>query len=220
MLTLNSLERRSSGVRGALGLTLVLSLAAGALAQSPNEPTWRFTLREGASVPSTVTLVNRCRERHRFRIEREGADFVAVDLAAEGVNVAPGASREVAVRFDAGGKGTGRYAGALVVACVDCVREPGCSQDRDVFGIEMTVVASEPPALWLTNLPFLYHGWGARTINEAQGEDGGWRRARPSRSAFLAAAPSISRAVRCRPRPVATRRSRTSKRSKSNIARR
>lgn len=129
-------------------LSLMTLLAVAPLqAQGPAPPTWRFTLEPGESVGSTITLVNRCRGEHRFRIRTEQADYVHVALPERGIMLPPRDRRGVEIRFDASRLAPGEYSGALVVQCVDCQQEPGCSQDRETFRFEMSVPAPIPTEL-------------------------------------------------------------------------
>jgi PKD repeat protein len=131
---------RSIGILpAALLLALVPGTGGSADAQEPPSIAWRFSLPSGGFTTSSVTLVNRCRDRHRFRVEKAQAEFASVELPDEGVVIPPSGVVERGVRFDATGLAPEIYRGELVVICTDCFREPGCTQDRESFGIEMTV---------------------------------------------------------------------------------
>ncbi len=90
-----------------------------------------------------MTVRNRCFAGHVFRLEKDRLDFLTFLEPADNIAVAPGAGRQIAVRFDSAGLTPAVYRGQLTVRCLDCLEEPGCTQDRELLGVEMTVLA--PP---------------------------------------------------------------------------
>jgi len=103
---------------------------------------WDAVLRAGVAVDSTVTVVNRCHRRHRFRIDAEDLPFVGFP-AGDAVQVPGGGSMVVPVRFDATDLAAGsEHNGALVVVCETCHREPGCGQDRDRFPAHFSIAGT------------------------------------------------------------------------------
>jgi hypothetical protein len=122
-------------------LLLALLLAAGANSLAGTEPAWRFQLEPGKSVPSSVSVVNRCHAVHSYRISATATPgFVRFRGLVEVGRLPPGKTQKVDLDFISEGLQPGIYRGEVAVSCLDCAAEPRCSQSKDLFGIEMTVV--------------------------------------------------------------------------------
>lgn len=110
------------------------------------EPSWRFTIAQGNRVSTTVTVQNRCAAPHSFRVTAgQGTSFVEFIDPAERVRVPARGTVTLAIRFSAVGADPGLHTGEIIVQCLDCAREPTCTQDREAFAVEMTVASPEPP---------------------------------------------------------------------------
>jgi subtilisin family serine protease len=103
---------------------------------------WRFSVKPNQVVSSNITAENICRHRHRFEIDsRELPPFMR--LAGEpGSNVDPHGQHNFPVKFDSTGLAAGVYEGVVAIKCVTCKRESGCTQDRELLHIYMTVQES------------------------------------------------------------------------------
>jgi len=126
---------RAKAARLLVGLLVVAGTAL-----EGGEPAWRFSLAAGRSIPSSVTAVNRCRETHSFRVSASPAPGFVTFHGPVDVQVAPKGNATVQVEFSAAGLGPGLHRGEIVIKCLDCGAEPGCTQDTQHLEAEMTVL--------------------------------------------------------------------------------
>lgn len=129
---------------------MLLAPAVFAQPQSGSQPggwfEWRFTVKQNQSASSNITAENICRRRHRFEIDSAHLPpFVhlvnesAADVESHSKHIFP-------VKFDSTGLQAGEHQGLVTINCVDCKRENGCTVDRQVLHIFMTVAAETPAA--------------------------------------------------------------------------
>jgi hypothetical protein len=131
-------------------MVAVLVVAGGA-ALAAGESAWRFSLAAGKSISSTVTVVNRCLKPHSFRVSASPTpSFVTFPDAVE-VPVPPKGNHSVPVVFTAAGFDPGVHRAEIVITCLDCGEELGCTQNTQRVGAEMTIIGQptepqQPPA--------------------------------------------------------------------------
>lgn len=126
---------------------VLLSFAALAKAQAGSgEFEWRFTIKLNQVASSNVTADNICRQRHRFEIDTAHLPAFVHLVNESGADVESHAKHAFPVKFDSSGLAAGEYQGLVLINCVDCKRENGCTQDRQTLHIYMTVAADVPPA--------------------------------------------------------------------------
>ena len=106
------------------------------------QPAWTFSLPAGRVTPSTVGGRNFCSRRHRFEVTLEKLPFVRL-LGEPAFKVAPGEVKEIPVEIDTRERAPGDYRGVLTIRCTTCAREPGCTQDRTLVPVHMTVLPAE-----------------------------------------------------------------------------
>jgi hypothetical protein len=123
----------------ALGLLILVSTTQPLTADEVTQGGWRVQVEEGKSTRSALTIKNRCSAPHLFRV-RKSPKFVRFEQPAESVLIQPGSTRQLAARFDASGLKNRVYRETVVVECVDCKKERGCSQDRSDLQVELSVV--------------------------------------------------------------------------------
>jgi hypothetical protein len=110
------------------------------------KPVWEITLEAHRRVPSSVTILNRCKAKHSFEINAPTLPFLKFP-ESNTAQVKGGQTEVVPVLFDTTDMAPGLYSGEFVVLCLSCGKEPACTQDRDTFPVELTVpgaTGSEP----------------------------------------------------------------------------
>ncbi len=118
----------------------ILFLAFPTLAQTAD---WRVSVPSGTNAPSNLELVNQCRNPHSFRAEFQNTPFLTPQGPTE-VQLNGGERRTVPVLFRAVGLMPGNYNGQVIVKCLDCNREPTCTQDTETLRVFLTVIESPP----------------------------------------------------------------------------
>jgi endo-1,3-1,4-beta-glycanase ExoK len=101
-----------------------------------------YELAEGETVTGTVRITNRCKAAHNFRI-REDIKYLSFQESTESIQIAPGAPKPLDVKLDATGVKPKVYEDKLVVECLNCKKEKGCTQDRDIIPVQLTVKANQ-----------------------------------------------------------------------------
>ena len=112
---------------------------------APGEMEWRFTLPRNKTADSTISAENICRGRHEFHLDPVNLPFMQF-LATVDFSVRPRQTHTVPVRFDTTGLAPGLYQGRVNILCTSCRREPGCTQDRSILNVFMTVPGG--PLAW------------------------------------------------------------------------
>lgn len=112
---------------------------------APAEMEWRFTLARNKKADSTISAENICHGTHQFHLEPVNLPFMQF-LAPADFSVAPRKTYTVPVRFDTTGLAPGLYQGRVNILCTSCRREPGCTQDRSILNVFMTVPGG--PTTW------------------------------------------------------------------------
>lgn len=123
----------------------LLAFAALAKAQAGSgEFEWRFTIKLNQVASTNITADNICRQRHHFEIDSAHLPAFVHLMNESSADVESHAKHAFPVQFDSSGLATGEYQGLVLINCVDCKRENGCSQDRQTLHIYMTVAADVP----------------------------------------------------------------------------
>ncbi|MDA2914554.1 hypothetical protein MYX77_11495, partial [Acidobacteriia bacterium AH_259_A11_L15] len=112
---------------------------AGARAQET--PAWDLTLPTDQQAQSTLTVENSCFNTHTLRVTLENLPFLDL-LGGPEVQVAPRSSETLPVRFHTEGMRAGTYSGTVTILCLTCASEPGCTQDREQLGVNLTVTGT------------------------------------------------------------------------------
>src|SRR5215469_1087544 len=124
-------------------LLAALWLAVWAPAQSSSrtrsgEFEWRFSIRPDRVVSSGITAENSCSSDLRFEIDLEHLPAFVRVRGEAGAMVASHDKHNFPVQFDSTGLAAGTHQGSVMIKCVTC-RKNGCSKDREVLQIYMTV---------------------------------------------------------------------------------
>ena len=120
-------------------LGVLWMVAAGARAQET--PAWDLTLPTDQQAQSTLTVENSCFNMHTLRVTLENLPFLEL-LGGPEVQVAPRSSETLPVRFHTEGMRAGTYSGTVTILCLTCASEPGCTQDREQLGVNLTVTGT------------------------------------------------------------------------------
>lgn len=99
-------------------------------------PNWKTT--------SNLAVRNLCHGKHQFDVSPENLPFLHFINETHFVSVNGHQTAKLPVEFDTSGMQAGDYSGQVIVKCVDCAHEPGCTQDRDVVPVHVTVQPSNP----------------------------------------------------------------------------
>lgn len=129
-------------------LVLVLAFQISTFGQHAS---WNVEIAQNTTASSNLTVVNQCRGPHQFKLQRQKLSFLT--LAQEQLQVAGGQTVNVPARFDTAGMGLGRHQGQLIVACLTCKNEVGCSQDKDVLNVVVNVTSPPVPSVKPTPKP-------------------------------------------------------------------
>lgn len=105
---------------------------------------WRFTIKLNQVASSNITADNICHHRHHFEIDSAHLPAFVHLVNESSADVEPHTKRAFPVKFDSSGLAAGEYQGLVLINCVDCKQENGCSQDRQTLHIYMTVAADLP----------------------------------------------------------------------------
>lgn len=119
---------------------LALLLLAPLAALGQGTPAWDVTMAADRQAASTLTVENRCFRPHNLRVTTEHLPFLEL-LGEPQLRVPPQSSSTLPVRFNTAGLQPGRYSGVVIITCLTCRSERGCTQDRDQLGVNLTVTA-------------------------------------------------------------------------------
>jgi beta-lactam-binding protein with PASTA domain/tetratricopeptide (TPR) repeat protein len=115
---------------------------AAPLAPPPSAPGMRASVAAGGAggAPVSFAINNGCQQEHTYEI-RAPDTLAWVSLVGERFVVNPGEKRTVPLqlKLDAARVGPGVYRGDVIVKCLDCDREPGCSIVTEPIPLEITV---------------------------------------------------------------------------------
>ena len=119
-----------------------------AVAQRANAPTssdfeWRVQLRPNIVAPSNIEATNICFKNHRFQVEPESLPFMRL-LGPASFSVKPGGQHRVPVEFDTRNMKPGQYEALVVVNCLTCKSERGCTEDHRNLRVFLTVLPAVP----------------------------------------------------------------------------
>ena len=128
----------------------VVPVTLGSLAFRPID-SWRVEIEEGKSARSQLQINNRCSAPHLFSV-RSQAKGLSFEQQTNKVLIGAGISNVIAALFNATGLKSKVYRGKVIIECLDCKTEPGCTQDRDELQVEMTVIKPKPTPSPNTNL--------------------------------------------------------------------
>lgn len=124
----------------------VFVLVCVASAQTPQQFIWKITFVADGIGKSKVTVQNRCRESHEFRITGRNVPFL--DFAKDALTVRGGGTENVPVSVDTKNLARRSYQGQVTLFCVTCRNESGCSQSRDILNVTLNVVTKEQLAAY------------------------------------------------------------------------
>ncbi len=116
-------------------LSIIFAFSSFVAAQQ--QPAWNLVLRPNTVVSSTLSVVNQCKGPHQFEIQKQQLPFF--NLGQDRVQVPGGQAVNIPVQFDTNGLPNGPHQGQLIVACLTCRNELGCSQDRENLGVIVDV---------------------------------------------------------------------------------
>lgn len=131
-------------------VSLVL-LVAFQIASFGQQAAWNVEIAQNTTASSNLTVINQCRSSHQFKLQRQNLPFLT--LAQEQLQVVGGQTVIVPARFDTVGLGVGPHQGQLVIDCLTCKNEVGCSQDKDVLNVVVNVTSPPAPTVKPTPKP-------------------------------------------------------------------
>ncbi len=123
-----------------LGIT---SNTAFAQAQPGGVFEWRFTVKANQTASSQITADNICFKRHRFEVETASLPPFMRLLGDAHASVDSLHKHDFPVEFSSKGLAPGEHQGVVVIKCLTCLQEKGCTVDREMLHIYMQV---EPQA--------------------------------------------------------------------------
>jgi hypothetical protein len=102
---------------------------------------WRFSLRQNRIVSSSITTENVCHARHRFQVDSNNLPSFMRLLDNSSFYVNSQSKHILAVEFNSSGLKVGQYESLVSIRCLTCKHERGCSLDRQLLHLYMTVEA-------------------------------------------------------------------------------
>jgi hypothetical protein len=158
---MNRTARKTQSARGwvcfglvvfTMSLLAVSSMPSWAQKGPPIPPAppagWRVELEEGQKRPSSLAIHNTCKGGHVFRV-KSNIKYLSFAERTDNILVAPAATRQIKAMFDATNLKSKTYHDKVIVDCLDCKKEKGCSQDRDEIPVELIVTqrtSFKPPS--------------------------------------------------------------------------
>lgn len=124
-----------------ISFTLLLLFSFVASAQIPQQYIWKITFIADSIGKSKISVQNRCRDTHEFRIT--GSNVPYLDFAKEKVTVRGGGTENVPVSVDTANLTRRSYQGQVTLFCLTCGNESGCSQSRDILNVTLNVVSKD-----------------------------------------------------------------------------
>ncbi|REJ77695.1 MAG: hypothetical protein DWQ47_15100 [Acidobacteria bacterium] len=121
-----------------LFISLLAVLAAG---QVPQQFIWKITFVADSVGESRVSVQNRCRNTHDFRISGRNVPFL--DFARDELTIRGGGTENVPVSVDTAKLTRSSYQGQVTLFCLTCAKESGCSQSRDILNVTLNIVTKE-----------------------------------------------------------------------------
>src|SRR5215471_2772762 len=117
--------------------------------QQQREP-WNLGERQpNWTASSTLTIENLCKSRHQFEVVPQDLPFVQIQASTQSVPVGGHQTKQLPVKFDTTGIPEGEHVGQVVVRCLDCAKEPGCTQDKEFIPVRMVIAkntsTTQPP---------------------------------------------------------------------------
>jgi len=96
---------------------------------------------------SSLEIVNHCRHNHVFEVLITDLPFVRFLTDTHKVPVPGQNAKKLPVQFDTNGMEPGSYSGQMIVQCIDCPKEPTCTQDREYVPVQLVVATQQesPP---------------------------------------------------------------------------
>ena len=131
-------------------ISLVLVVAF-QMTTSGQQASWNVEVAQNSTASSNLTVVNQCRSSHQFKLQRQDLPFLT--FGQEQIQVVGGQTVNVPARFDTVGLGLGPHQGQLVIACLTCKNEVGCTQDKDVLNVVVNVTSPPVPNVKPTPKP-------------------------------------------------------------------
>jgi hypothetical protein len=96
---------------------------------------------------SSLEIVNHCKRNHVFEVLTTNLPFVQFLADTHNVSVPGHKSKNLPVQFATDAMSPGQYNGQVIVHCIDCPKEPTCTQDREYVPVQLVVTtqAEKPP---------------------------------------------------------------------------
>lgn len=158
---MNRMLRKFAGA--AMALSWMAALAGtiqGSPAPGANEFEWRFSITQGGTASSNITVNNTCSRKHKFEIAADRLPSFLRLLGTSRLEVDARRQAEVPVKFDSNGLPPGLHEGLVVIRCATCRQTPDCNLDYTLLHIYMNVEAPNvdrakqaPPATALHTAP-------------------------------------------------------------------
>lgn len=107
---------------------------------------WNVQLGRNVQAKSQITIQNQCKRKHSFTITKQQVPFLQFQ-GAQTVSVPGNRSYDLPVLFNTNGMNAGQYQGNVEVKCNDCGKEKGCTQDREIIPVRLTVLQEDGPQM-------------------------------------------------------------------------
>lgn len=122
-------------------VAVAMFFAAAAFPQIPQQYIWKITFVANSVGNSNITVQNRCKKSHEFRIT--GRNVPYLDFGQNAVTVAGGRTENVPVVVNTKNLDRRNYLGEVTLFCLTCANETGCRQSRDILNVTLNVVTAD-----------------------------------------------------------------------------
>lgn len=127
-----------------LSILFCVLFCGAAFAQPTNAPpAWNVTLAPNTTAQSSLSVVNQCRRKHNFEIQKQNVPFF--NVSQNQVQAGGGQTVSLPVQFNTQNMAVGAYQGQVLVVCLTCRNEPNCMQDREVLQVVLNVAPPNQP---------------------------------------------------------------------------
>ncbi len=101
---------------------------------------WNLGMRQAHwTGTSSLAIENHCRQNHSFDVLSQNLPFFQFQAQTHNVAIPGHQTKSLAVKFDTDEMQPGDYDGQVVVRCLDCRKEPGCTQDHEFVPVHLAI---------------------------------------------------------------------------------
>jgi subtilisin family serine protease len=124
----------------AVAVATVCALSAAFAQEQPGRGSeWRIRVKINQIATSQITADNTCHKRHRFEVDTQSVPSFMHLLGDSRILVDSHHKHDFPVQFSSQGLDPGEHQGLVVIRCLTCRQEKGCTVDRELLHITMTV---------------------------------------------------------------------------------